>query len=83
MFCSKIGVGVLTDALNTVNTEMEQYYSSLEQMEQKEATVQKEILTKIEEMKKLGDTLRSKRDEALHAIGQMTKFDFKSKTTRD
>lgn len=81
LFCLKCGV--LPDALNTFNTEMEHYYSSLGQMEQKESMVQKEILTKIEEMKKLGDTLRSKRDNALQAIGQLTKFDYKSKTTQE
>ena len=45
-------------------------------MEQKESSVQSEILTKIEEMKRLGQTLRTKRDGALQAIGQLTTFDF-------
>lgn len=51
---------------------MEKYYSNLEKMEEKEATVQVEIISKTEEMKKLSRILRAKRDSALQAIGQLT-----------
>lgn len=56
---------------------MEKYYTSLGKMEQKEASVQSEIAMKIEEMKNLSHLLRSKRDHALQAIGQLTTFDYK------
>ncbi|XP_046634373.1 uncharacterized protein LOC124313473 isoform X1 [Daphnia pulicaria] len=60
------------DAFNAVNTEMEKYYSCLQKMEEKEASVQTEIVTKTEEMNKLSRILRGKRDSALQAIGQLT-----------
>jgi len=51
---------------------MEKYYSCLQKMEEKEASVQSEIVSKTEEMNKLSRILRAKRDSALQAIGQLT-----------
>lgn len=62
----------LSDALNAFNTDMENYYNILGKMEQKEASVQNEIIYKTEEMKNLSRVLRDKRDGALEAMGQLT-----------
>lgn len=51
---------------------MEKFYSNLEKIEEKEATVLVEIVSKTEEMKNLSRILRAKRDGALQAIGQLT-----------
>ncbi len=51
---------------------MENYYNILGKMEQKEASVQNEIMSKTEEMKNLSRVLRDKRDGALQAMGQLT-----------
>lgn len=56
---------------------METYYNNLGKMEQKETSVQNEIVTKMEEMRKLSRILRTKRDNAMQAIGQLTTFEFK------
>lgn len=55
-----------------INSEMEKYYSCLQKMEDKEASVQTEIVSKTEEMNNLSRILRGKRDSALQAIGQLT-----------
>nr|CAH0109464.1 unnamed protein product [Daphnia galeata] len=60
------------DAFNVINSEMEKFYSNLEKIEEKEATVLVEIVSKTEEMKNLSRILRAKRDSALQAIGQLT-----------
>ena len=51
---------------------MEKYCSNLERMEDKEAHLHSEIISKTEEMKKLSRILCAKRDSALQAIGQLT-----------
>ncbi len=51
---------------------MGNYYNTLEKMEQKEASVEKEIVAKTEEIRNLSRALRNKRDEALQAISQLT-----------
>lgn len=65
-------VHFLIDAFNVINSEMEKFYSNLEKIEEKEATVLVEIVSKTEEMKNLSRILRAKRDSALQAIGQLT-----------
>ena len=47
-------------------------------MEEKEASVQKEIMAKTEEIKNLSRILRAKRDGALQAMGQLTSSSFKN-----
>lgn len=62
----------LIDAINSFCVEMGNYYNTLEKIEQKEASIQKEIIAKTEEIKNLSRALRNKRDEALQAISQLT-----------
>ena len=57
---------------------MESYCNNILKMEEKEASVQNEIMAKTEEMKNLSRILRAKRDGALQAMGQLTSSSFKN-----
>ena len=67
-----------TDTSRAFYADMESYCNNILKMEEKEASVQNEIMAKTEEMKNLSRILRAKRDGALQAMGQLTSSSFKN-----
>ena len=68
----------IPDTSKAFYADMESYCNNILKMEEKEASVQNEIMAKTEEMKNLSRILRAKRDGALQAMGQLTSSSFKN-----
>ena len=72
-----------SDTSRAFYADMESYCNNILKMEEKEASVQKEIMAKTEEIKNLSRILRAKRDGALQAMGQLTSSSFKNGNSKN
>ena len=72
-----------SDTSRAFYADMESYCNNILKMEEKEASVQNEIMAKTEEIKNLSRILRAKRDGALQAMGQLTSSSFKNGNSKN